>query len=332
MADTLSRPPGADRGEEDNQNVVVIPEHRINTIMVPNVREVKRAIMVEMHDHPTAGHPGRDETLRRTKAKYQWPGMKEWIADYVKGCAICQQSKINTHPHKTPLYRIPTTEDTLPFQTIAMDLITGLPASRGNDAILTIIDHGCSRAAIFIPCQTTVTGPGIAQLYLQYVYPWYGIPTKVISDRDPQFTSHFGRALAKLLGIKQNLSTAFHPQTDGLSERKNQWIEQYLRIVTMAEPTKWSIWLPIATAVHNNRNNTTLGCSPNQVLMGFEPRLMGNEGSTTNERANQRARDMTHFRRLATEAINHKANQIPPAQYHPREKVWLKATHLKLPY
>ena len=122
--------------------------------------------MVEMHDHPTAGHPGRDETLRQTKAKYHWPGMKEWIADYVKGCAICQQMKINTHPRKTPLYRISTTEDMLPFQTVAMDLITGLPMSRGNDAILTIVDHSCSRAAIFIPCQTTVTGPGVAQLYL----------------------------------------------------------------------------------------------------------------------------------------------------------------------
>ena len=164
--------------------------------------------------------------------------MKDWIADYVKGCATCQQTKINTHPKKTPLYRIPTEENTLPFQTIAMDLITGLPMSRGNDAILTIVDHGFLRAAVFIPCQTTITGPGIAQLYLQNVYPWYRIPTKIISDHDPRFTLHFGRALAKLLGIKQNLSTTFHPQTDGLSERKNQWVEQYLQIVTMAEPTK----------------------------------------------------------------------------------------------
>ena len=148
--------------------------------------------MVEMHDHPTAGHPGRDETLRRTRAKYCWPGMKDWIADYVKGCAICQQTKINTHPKKAPLYCIPTTKDALPFQTIAMDLITGLLTSHGNDTILTIVDYGCSRVAIFIPCQTTIMGPGIAQLYLQNVYPWCGIPKRVISDHDTQFTSHFG--------------------------------------------------------------------------------------------------------------------------------------------
>ena len=144
--------------------------------------------------------------------------MKEWVSAYVKGCAICQQSKILTHRPKTPLYRITTTPNARPFQRVTMDLITGLPMHRGHDAILTIVDQGCSRAAVFLPCSTTITGPGIAQLYLDHVYRWFGLPDKVISDRDPRFTSHFGTALAKKLGIEQNLSSAFHPQTDGLSE------------------------------------------------------------------------------------------------------------------
>jgi transposase InsO family protein len=103
-----------------------------------------------------------------------------------------------------------------------MDLITSLPTHNGKNAILTIVDHGCSRAAIFLPCNTTITGPSIAQLYLDHVYRWFKLPTKVISDRDPQFTSHFGTGLTRKLGIRQNLSTAFHPQTDGILERKNQ--------------------------------------------------------------------------------------------------------------
>ena len=115
-----------------------------------------------------------------------------------------------------------------PFSQIALDLITGIPQVNGKDAILTIVDHGCSRVAIFIPCTTTVTGPGIAQLYLRNVYPWFGLPARVISDRDPRFTSQFGKALTTKLGINCNISTVFHPQTDGLSERKNQWVEQYL--------------------------------------------------------------------------------------------------------
>ena len=123
--------------------------------------------------------------------------------------ATCQQNKILTHKPKTPLYRITTEEGTLPFQRIAMDLITGLPKHKGKDAILTIVDHGCSRAAIFLPCSTTITGPEIVQLYMDHMYRWFGLPSKVISDRDPCFTSHFGKALSQKLGIQQNLSTAF---------------------------------------------------------------------------------------------------------------------------
>ena len=110
-----------------------------------------------------------------------------------------------------PLHRITTPKGALPFQQVAMDLITGLPRHNGKDAILTIVDHGCSRVAVFLPCTTTITSPGIAQLYLDNIYRWYGLPKKVISDCDPQFTSHIGKALTQKLNIDQNLSTAFHP-------------------------------------------------------------------------------------------------------------------------
>ena len=121
-----------------------------------------------------------------------------------------------------------------------MDLIMGLLARRGFNAILTIVDHGCSRAAVFLPCNTTISGPGIAQLYLDNIYRWFGLPTKIISNRDPCFTSHFRKALTKKLRIQQNLSTAFHPQTDRPSEWKNQWVEQYLQTVTATHPEDWS--------------------------------------------------------------------------------------------
>ena len=121
-----------------------------------------------------------------------------------------------------------------------------------------------------MPCNTTITGPQIAQLYYKHIYPWFRLPTKVISDRDPRFTSHFGRSLAKELGIKWNMSTAFHPQTDGLTERKNQWIEQYLHLV-MGNSEDWSNLLPLATLVHNNSANSTTRLAPNQLLIGREP-------------------------------------------------------------
>jgi len=117
-------------------------------------------------------------------------------------------------------------------------------------------------------------GPGIAQLYLKNIYQWFGLPKKMISDCDPRFMSHFGKALLSKLGITQNLLTAFHPQTDGLLEQKNQWIEQYLHLVTSSSPEHWTQWLDIASAIHNNRRNATTGLSPNQILIRYETMLV----------------------------------------------------------
>jgi hypothetical protein len=183
-ADTLSRPPGTDKGENDNQDIVMIPPHRIRTAITLETpsNQFLRNILQELHDHPTAGHPRRDETIRKVKELYQWPRMNQWITDYVKGCATCQQNKIQTHKKRTPPFGITITPDMKPFSQIAMDLITGLPQANGKDAILTIVDHRCSRAAIFIPCMTTITGSGIAQLYLRNVYPWFGLLSQIISD------------------------------------------------------------------------------------------------------------------------------------------------------
>ncbi len=218
--DILSRPLNVDQGKEDNQGITILPLTAfINQTTISQPTEMqKRDLMTLVHDHPTAGHPGRDKTLRQAQKHLKWEGMKAWIADYVVGCAICQQNKNLTHRSRIPLYRITSPENTPPFQQIAMDLITGLPNIRGKDAILTIVNHGCSRATIFLPCSITITGPGIATLYLKNVYPWFGLPKKVIMDRDPRFTSHFGHALSDQIGAQQNISMAFHPRMDGLSK------------------------------------------------------------------------------------------------------------------
>ena len=301
--------------------------------MVPNVKELKRAIVSKAHDTFTAGHPGRDKTLQRVQQNYWWVGMKKWIKDYIKGCAICQQTKIQTHKWHTPMYWIPTTPNTLPFQTVAMDLIIGLPNRQGFNAILTIINHGCSRAVVFLPCTTNISGPGIAQLYLEHIYQWFGLPTKIISDRDPCFTSHFRKAITKRLGIQQNLSTAFHPQTDGLSEWKNQWVEQYLCIITASHPKDWSYWIPVTSAVHNNWINSTTGLSPNQVLFGYTPCLAPSEAiRTDNEAVEKWVKWMMEAQHQAIRTINQKAGKIPSAQFTIGDQVWLEGTHLKLPH
>src|SRR5258707_321242 len=157
----------------------------------------------------------------------------------------------------------------------------------------------------------------------------------LITDRDPRFTSHFGKALTMRLGVQQNLSTAFHPQTDGLSERKNQWVEQYLRLVTSSQPEDWSTWLPIATAMHNNRKNATTGLSPNQILLGYETTLIPTSHvETNNEAALTRTERMMQSRAQAIEAINRAGRHppIPPSQFKVNDQVWLDAKNLRLPY
>src|SRR5712671_470513 len=157
----------------------------------------------------------------------------------------------------------------------------------------------------------------------------------MISDRDPRFTSHFARALAAKLGASQNLSTAFHPQTDGLSERKNQWIEQYLRLLTAGQQDDWSQWLSIATAVHNDRTNDTLGMSPNEALLGYRPRLFPAQPvPTLNESAEKQISTLHQKRAQATMAINHaaKTSSTPKDVFKLNDQVWLESKHLALPH
>src|SRR5712675_1512580 len=248
---------------------------------------------------------------------------------------MCQQNKIITHRTRPTMYKIPMDPAALPFQQIAMDLIIGLPESNRHNSILTIINHGCSRAAVFLPCMKEISGPKIAQLYFNHVYRWFGLPKKIILDRDPRFTSHFGKALAAKLRVAQNLSTAFHPQTDGLSERKNQWIEQYLRLLTTAQQDDWDEWLTIASAVHNDRVNSTLGMTPNEALFGYRPSLYPRVAVNTPNEAVESRLDLLYQKRAqATAAIN-KATRTPHVIkeiFKVGDQVWLDGKNLVLPY
>jgi Integrase zinc binding domain len=144
MADALSRPSYMDQGENNNQNIILIPLMwcRTATMIKQPTNQLLQSIITYVHNHPTASHPGHDKTTRKTKQLYQWMNMN-WIADYVKGCITCQQNKILTHHKKTPLYKITTPSNSQPFQQVAMDLIIGLPTKNGKDAILAIVDHSC---------------------------------------------------------------------------------------------------------------------------------------------------------------------------------------------
>ena len=220
-----------------------------------------------------------------------------------------------------------------PFNVITLDLITQLPKANRYDAILTIVDQGCSRAAMFLPCHMMITGEGVALLYLKHLFPWFGVPLKMISDRDPCFTLHFAQALTTKLSIGQNISMAFHPQTDGLTECKNQWVEQYLHLYTSARQDDWDAWLPIATFVHNRWPNATTKRSLHELLLGYHPSTAEEPtGITNNETVEERHQLLKQHREATLYALNEAAQTIPPSQYNVGEWVWLKAKYLALPY
>jgi Integrase zinc binding domain len=180
--------------------------------------DLKRGVISLFHDHITAGHPRIAKMTQNITQYYWWPGMRDHITQYIKGCAMCQMHKVNMNPTKPPLYPIMPVPDALPFQTITLDLITKFPVSEGYDTILTIMDHDCSKALLFIPCKETINSEGVAQIFAQHVVPHYRTPIKIILDRNTWFTSNFTMELCRILGIKQNISTTYHPQTDGQSE------------------------------------------------------------------------------------------------------------------
>jgi hypothetical protein len=116
---------------------------------------------------------------------------EERTTDYVKGCAECQRHKTNNRLTKAPLEPIWAKPEAMPFKTVAIDFITKLPLSQGYDSILMVTDHDCSKATIFIPCVEEISGEEMATAYAKHVFARYGLPSKIISNQDPQFASKF---------------------------------------------------------------------------------------------------------------------------------------------
>ncbi len=148
------------------------------------------------------GHLGIANTYALIRRDYWWPNMKWEVEEYVKGCALCQANKINTHQIKPHLVPITTNVDAELFEVIAMDFIVKLPRSQGYDTILTITNHDCSKAAIFIPCNKTITTEGVVKLIIKHVFPHYGFPRRIISDRDTRFMSLFMKHFYQKTGTK----------------------------------------------------------------------------------------------------------------------------------
>ena len=189
-----------------------------------------------------------------------------------------------------------------------MDLITDLPKLQGFDSILMIVDQGCSKAAKFIPCNKTIDGTGVTLEYLKHLVPWFGLPKQIISDCDPRFTSAFAKEMCKVLGIQQNLSTAFHPHTDGQTECMNAWIEQYLHPWISGKPNIWSQLLPVTEFAHNSWKYDIACKSPHELLIGIKPQVILKHLESSTPATKQRLRLLNDVRQLAQKLLQNVQN------------------------
>jgi len=188
------------------------------------------------HNSKIAGHFGTFKTIGRVRANFYWPKMDENITEYFRSRDICQRNKVIQHKKFGPLE--PLEVSMRPWMAISMDLIVGLPKSDGYTKISVIVDR-FSKMAHFIPLRTEEHIPEFALTFVKEIWRLHGLPESIVSDRDTRFTSKFWTSLMQLLQVKLNLSTAFHPESDGQTERVNQTLEQYLRSYCSYQQDDW---------------------------------------------------------------------------------------------
>ncbi|CAI7932609.1 unnamed protein product, partial [Closterium sp. NIES-54] len=187
------------------------------TICVPADRSLRQLLLSEYHDTVTRSHFGVEKTYARLSNDYHWPRMHADVRDFIRSCPTCQQLKARTTNRYGLLQPIPP--PTKVWDEVTMDFIMDLPRTpRSYNAILVVVDR-LSKMSHFIPTHTTVTAPETARLFFDHIVRLHGLPSTIISDRDPRFLSNFWQSLFKLHGTRLKFSTAYHPETDGQTER-----------------------------------------------------------------------------------------------------------------
>ena len=237
-------------------------------LCIPDCSKLRQKILQEAHNSPSSAHPGVKKTTQKLE-DYWWPGMQKDVQQLIKTCPRCQKAKRDPgpepgllHPHSTP---------TFPWEKVGTDLLTDLPRSNSCDSILVFVDL-LTKAAVFIPTSKTITAELAANLFFQNVYRRFGLPRVLISDRDVRFTSHFWTQLFQKLQTSLNFSTAYHPETDGQSERTIQQLLSLLRTCTHPLRDDWFWKLPVIEFAFNSTVSSSTGTSPFKALHGFQPR------------------------------------------------------------
>ncbi|GKD74591.1 putative reverse transcriptase domain-containing protein [Tanacetum coccineum] len=267
VADALSRKEQKNYGTEDLGGMIKNLEPRAdgtlclrNRSWIPCFGDLRTLIMHESHKSKYSIHPGSDKMYQDLKKLYWWPNMKAEIATYVSKCLTCARVKAECQKPFGLLVQpvIPVWK----WENIMMDFVTKLPkTSSGQDTIWVIVDR-LTKSAHFLPMKETDSMEKLTRQYLKEVVSRLGVPVSIISDRDSRFTSHFWQSMNKALGTQLDMSTAYHPQTDGQSERTIQTLEDMLRACVIDFGKGWDRHPPLVDFSYNNSYHTSIKAAP----------------------------------------------------------------------
>lgn len=243
-----------------------------NRVWLGSNVQVQTKVTTALHSSAIGGHSGFPVTYSRIKQLFYWPGMKAFIKKFVAACEVCHKAKPDRSRYPGLLQPLPVPQQA--WQSISLDFIEGLPRSNTYDTVLVVVDR-LTKYGHFIPLHHPFTALKVAQRFMDTVYRLHGMPESIVSDRDRVFTSTLWKELFRLSDTQLLMSSSYHPQTDGQTERVNQCLETFLRCFVQSCPTKWSLWLSVAEYWYNCCFHTSLGRSPFEVLYGRSPRHFG---------------------------------------------------------
>ena len=238
-------------------------------LAVPEYDNLRAECIAASHDSIYAGHFGRTKTIKLVARSYWWPNQNKQVEEWIQTCDACQRNKSSNQKPAGKLKPLPIPGRR--WESISTDLISPLPKTADkNDAIVVFVDR-LSKMVRFAACKTTDGAKELADLFVQNVFASHGLPRTLITDRDSRFTSTFWKELCKLLDMKQGLSTAYHPETDGQTERANRVLEEVLRHYVSPHQDNWDKLLPLAEFAVNNAWQESVHSTPFYLNYGQHP-------------------------------------------------------------
>lgn len=241
-----------------------------NRLVIPRVHALREKFFHLAHD--ALGHFGMDKTYAALRHSFYWPHMRRDLASaYIPACVHCMRNKSPTTAPAGPLHPLPVPDSR--GDSVAIDFVGPLPEDQGFNMLVTMTDRLGADLRL-VPCRSSITAPQFASLFFDHWYCENGLPLEIISDRDKLFLSRFWKHLHQLTGVKLKMSSSYHPQTDGSSERTNKTVNQCIRFHIERNQKGWVKALPRVRFHIMNSINGSTGFTPFQLHLGRSPRLL----------------------------------------------------------